>query len=52
MNQLQPVGYECIKWQYQASLYQGMGFRLAGSGTINLHDMIQENQIYFEYEVK
>lgn len=35
-----------------ASLYQGMGFRLAGSGYMSLHDMIQENQIYFEYEVK
>lgn len=35
-----------------ASMYRGMGFRLAGSGTMNLHDMIQENQIYFEYEVK
>ena len=35
-----------------AILYQGMGFRLAGSVTMNLHNMIQENQIYFEYEVK
>ena len=106
LNHLQPVEYECIKWQYKAnaskvlvihtlcilpahfgkgygkqmiafavqkaeeiqcktvrldtwaenkpaaSMYQGMGFRLAGSGTMNLHDMIQENQIYFEYEVK
>lgn len=35
-----------------AALYERMGFRLAGSGTMLLHGAIREEQIYLEYEVK
>lgn len=35
-----------------ASLYKSMGFRLAGSSPMCLQGLIQEQQIYLEYEVK
>ncbi|MDO4339057.1 MAG: GNAT family N-acetyltransferase [Eubacteriales bacterium] len=35
-----------------ASLYESMGFRLAGSAPMCLHGVIQEQQIFLEREVK
>lgn len=35
-----------------ASLYESMGFRLAGSAPMCLHGVIQEQQIFLEYKVK
>lgn len=53
LNYVQSPEYQTINWDYPAAaLYNKMGFRLAGTAPMLLQGVIQEQQIFFEYEVK
>lgn len=58
LEKAQQLGYKAVRldtWEGNhpaASLYESMGFHLAGAAPMCLHGVIQEQQIFLECEVK